>query len=47
MNLLDSCLKVFGFGYVVLVDMGLLSKMVSDFNGIGLGLVFELDNVKY
>ncbi|EAA7604994.1 SPI-1 type III secretion system needle tip complex protein SipD [Salmonella enterica subsp. enterica serovar Portland] len=47
LNLPDSCLKVSGSGYVVLVDTGPLSKMVSDLNGIGSGSALELDNAKY
>lgn len=47
LNLPDSCLKASGFGYVVLVDTGPLSKMVSDLNGIGSGSALELDNAKY
>ncbi|ECJ2962857.1 SPI-1 type III secretion system needle tip complex protein SipD [Salmonella enterica subsp. salamae] len=47
LNLPDSCLKASGSGYVVLVDTGPLSKMVSDLNGIGSGSALELDNAKY
>ncbi|ECF5917990.1 SPI-1 type III secretion system needle tip complex protein SipD [Salmonella enterica subsp. salamae] len=47
LNLPDSCLKSSGSGFVVLVDMGPLDKMVSDLNGIGSGSALELDNAKY
>ncbi|EJH2658170.1 SPI-1 type III secretion system needle tip complex protein SipD [Salmonella enterica] len=47
LNLPDSCLKASGSGYVVLVDMGPLNKMVSDLNGIGSGSALEMDNAKY
>ncbi|EEC7124128.1 SPI-1 type III secretion system needle tip complex protein SipD [Salmonella enterica] len=47
LNLPDSCLKSSGSGFVVLVDMGPLDKMVSDLNGIGSGSALEMDNAKY
>ncbi|ECG1193297.1 SPI-1 type III secretion system needle tip complex protein SipD [Salmonella bongori] len=47
LNLPDSCLKASGGGYVVLVDLGPLNKMVSDLNGIGSGNALEMDNAKY
>ncbi|EDI8503370.1 SPI-1 type III secretion system needle tip complex protein SipD [Salmonella enterica subsp. enterica serovar Bareilly] len=47
LNLPASCLKASGSGYVVLVDTGPLSKMVSDLNGIGSGSALEMDNAKY
>lgn len=47
LNLPESCLKASGSGYVVLVDTGPLSKMVSDLDGIGSGSALEMDNAKY
>lgn len=47
LNLPDSCLRASGPGYIVMVDMGPLRKMVDDLNGLGSGSALEMDNAKY
>ncbi|EER9981233.1 type III secretion system needle tip protein SctA [Escherichia coli] len=50
LNLPEACLKPVGTGYVVLVDLTPVQKMVDDLNGLGRpgdDLKLEMDNAKY
>ncbi|ASG87085.1 SPI-1 type III secretion system needle tip complex protein SipD [Salmonella enterica] len=50
LNLPDSCLKSTGSGYVVIVDLTPLQKMVQDIGGLGSpggDAKLEMDNAKY
>ncbi|EHC53294.1 Cell invasion protein SipD, partial [Salmonella enterica subsp. enterica serovar Inverness str. R8-3668] len=50
LNLPNSCLKSYGSGYVVTVDLTPLQKMVQDIDGLGApgkDSKLEMDNAKY
>ncbi|EBS4098559.1 type III secretion system needle tip protein SipD, partial [Salmonella enterica subsp. enterica serovar Bareilly] len=50
LNLPEACLKPAGAGYVVLVDLAPVQKMVDDLNGLGTpgsDSKLEMDNAKY
>ncbi|MGS8300387.1 type III secretion system needle tip protein SctA, partial [Escherichia coli] len=50
LNLPETCLKPVGTGYVVLVDLTPVQKMVDDLNGLGRpgdDSKLEMDNAKY